>query len=139
MTAKIDIRLVPDMTPEDIMAKLRAHLDKRGFNDIQIVKNGGYNYVSSTPGDSALIQSMRRVYQGYGIDPIMMPRSAGSWPGSVFTGEPLKLPAGHFGLGYGQNSHAPDEWCLIESKNPKLFGMDAMVRSCVDVLFELGA
>jgi acetylornithine deacetylase/succinyl-diaminopimelate desuccinylase-like protein len=138
MTAKIDIRLVPDMTPEDIMAKLRAHLDKRGFSDIQIVKHGGYNYVSSTPGDAALIQSMRRVYQGYGIDPIMMPRSGGSWPGSVFTDPPLKLAAGHFGLGYGNGAHAPDEYCLIESKNPKLHGMDAMVRSCVDILFELG-
>ena len=31
MTAKLDMRLVPDMTPEDIMAKLAAHLAKRGF------------------------------------------------------------------------------------------------------------
>ena len=56
MTAKLDIRLVPDMTPEDIMAKLRAHLDKRGFSDIQIVKHGGFNYVSSTPANASLIQ-----------------------------------------------------------------------------------
>ena len=60
MTAKIDMRLVPDMTPEDIMAKLRAHLDKRGFGDIEIVKHGGFNYVSSTPADSKLIQVERR-------------------------------------------------------------------------------
>ena len=139
MTAKIDIRLVPDMTPEDIMTKLRAHLDKRGFSDIQIVKHGGFNYVSSTPAGSALIQSMRRVYQSYGIDPLMMPRSGGSWPGSVFTGEPLKLPAGHFGLGFGDRAHAPDEICLIKSTNPKLHGMNDMVRSQVDILFELGA
>ena len=52
MTAKIDMRLVPDMTPEDIVAKLRAHLDKRGFGDIEIVKNGGVNYVTSTPANS---------------------------------------------------------------------------------------
>jgi hypothetical protein len=81
---------------------------------------------------------MRRVYGAYGIDPLMMPRSGGSWPGSVFTGAPLKLPAGHFGLGFGDRAHAPDEYCLIESTNPKLHGMDEMVRSCVDVLFELG-
>ena len=31
MTAKLDMRLVPDMTPEDVMAKLKAHLDKRGY------------------------------------------------------------------------------------------------------------
>ena len=27
--------------------------------------------------------------------------SAGSWPGYVFTGDPLHLAAGHFGLGHG--------------------------------------
>jgi acetylornithine deacetylase/succinyl-diaminopimelate desuccinylase-like protein len=138
MTAKLDMRLVPDMTPEDVMSKLRAHLDKRGFDDVQIIKNGGFNYVSSTPANSKMIQAQRRVYQSYGIDAMLIPRSGGSWPGSVFTGEPLKLPAGHFGLGIGERAHAPDEYCLIESKNPKLHGMDDMVRSCVDYLFELG-
>ena len=37
MTAKLDIRLVPDMTPEDIIAKLKAHLAKRGFGDLELV------------------------------------------------------------------------------------------------------
>jgi acetylornithine deacetylase/succinyl-diaminopimelate desuccinylase-like protein len=138
MTAKMDMRLVPDMMAEDTFAKVRAHLDKRGFKDIEIVRNGGANEVSSTPADSLMIQAQRRVYQSYGIDPMLMPRSGGSWPGSVFTGPPLKMPAGHFGLGYGDGAHAPNEFCLIESTNPKLKGMDDFVRSCVDFLFEVG-
>jgi acetylornithine deacetylase/succinyl-diaminopimelate desuccinylase-like protein len=137
MTAKMDMRLVPDMTAEDTYAKVRAHLDRRGFKDIEIVRNGGANEVSSTPASSQMIQAQRRVYQAYGIDAMLMPRSGGSWPGSVFTGEPLKLPAGHFGLGYGDRAHAPDEFCLIESTNPKLHGMDDLVRSYVDFLFEV--
>jgi acetylornithine deacetylase/succinyl-diaminopimelate desuccinylase-like protein len=138
MTAKLDMRLVPDMTPEDVMAKLKAHLAKRGFGDIQIVKNGGFTDVSSTPVDSKIIQAQLGVYRTYGIDPMLIPRSGGSWPGSLFTGEPLKLPAGFFGLGFGDRAHAPDEYCLIESKNPKLHGMNDLVRSSVDFLFELG-
>ncbi|MGH8251381.1 MAG: M20/M25/M40 family metallo-hydrolase [Steroidobacteraceae bacterium] len=137
MTAKLDMRLVPDMTPEDIMTKLRAHLDKRGYRDIEIVKNGGFNYVSSTPADSKLIQAQQTVYKAYGIDPLMQPRSGGSWPGSVFTDAPLKLPAGHFGLGFGDRAHAPDEYCLIDSKNEKLHGMNDMIRSCVDYFYAL--
>jgi acetylornithine deacetylase/succinyl-diaminopimelate desuccinylase-like protein len=137
MTAKIDMRLVPDMTPEDIEPKLRAHLAKRGFGDIEIVKNGGFNYTTSTPANSKLIQAERRVYEGYGIDPMMLPRSGGSWPGSVFTGEPLKLPTGDFGLGFGERAHAPDEYCLIDSKNPKLHGWNDLVRSFVDLLYAL--
>jgi hypothetical protein len=55
----------------------------------------------------------------------------------VFTGEPLKLPAGHFGLGHGSGAHAPDEYYLIESTEPKVFGFDTAVRSFVDYLYEL--
>ena len=51
---------------------------------------------------------------------MIWPRSAGSWPGYVFTGAPLKLPAGHFGLGHGSGAHAPDEYYVIESANPKM-------------------
>lgn len=138
MTAKLDLRLVPDMTPEDIVAKLKAHLAKRGYDDLELVVNGGFNYVSSTPAGAKLIVAQRSVYQQYGIDPLMLPRSGGSWPGSVFTNAPLKLPAGHFGLGFGERAHAPDEYCLIDSKNDKLHGMNDMVRSCVDYLYELG-
>jgi acetylornithine deacetylase/succinyl-diaminopimelate desuccinylase-like protein len=126
------------MTPEDIEPKLRAHLQKRGFGDIEIVKNGGFNYTTSTPANSKLVLAERRVYGSYGIDPLILPRSGGSWPGSVFTGEPLKLPTGDFGLGCGERAHAPDEYCLITSTNPKLHGMDDLVRSFVDLLFELG-
>ena len=137
MTAKMDMRLVPDMTSADTFAKVRAHLDKRGFKDIEIVQNGGANEVSSTPADSLMIQAQRRVYQAYGIDPMLMPRTGGSWPGSVFTGEPLKLAAGHFGLGYGGGAHAPNEFCVIESANPKIHGSDDLVRSFVDFLYEV--
>jgi len=67
----------------------------------------------------------------------MWPRLAGSWPGYVFTGEPFRLPAGHFGLGHGGGAHAPNEYYVIESKNPKIEGMDGAVRSYVEYLYEL--
>jgi acetylornithine deacetylase/succinyl-diaminopimelate desuccinylase-like protein len=137
MTAKLDMRLVPDMTPEDIVPKLRAHLDKRGYKDIEIKINGGWNYTSTTPADSAMIKTQQAVYKTYGIDAMLLPRGGGSWPGSVFTAAPLNLPAGHFGLGVGERAHAPDEWCLIESTDPKLYGLNALVRSYVDFLFGL--
>jgi acetylornithine deacetylase/succinyl-diaminopimelate desuccinylase-like protein len=137
MSAKLDIRLVPDMTPEDIVAKLKAHLARRGFGDLELLINGGFNYTTTTRADSALIRAQQGVYREYGIDALLWPRRSGSWPGSVFTGEPLKLPAGHFGLGFGAHAHAPDEYQLIESKNEKLHGMTDMVRSYVDYLYAL--
>jgi acetylornithine deacetylase/succinyl-diaminopimelate desuccinylase-like protein len=69
----------------------------------------------------------------------MWPRLAGSWPGCVFTGEPLRLPAGHFGLGHGNGAHAPNEYYVIESKNPNFQGIDGAVKSYVEYLYELAA
>jgi acetylornithine deacetylase/succinyl-diaminopimelate desuccinylase-like protein len=136
--AKIDMRLVPDMTAAEALAALKAHLAKKGFGDIEVHMSGGYD-PTSTPADSVMIKVSTAVYRRNGIDPVILPRLAGSWPGYVFTGEPLRLPAGHFGLGHGSGAHAPDEYYVIESKNPKVQGMDGAVRSHVEFLYELAA
>jgi acetylornithine deacetylase/succinyl-diaminopimelate desuccinylase-like protein len=134
--AKLDCRLVPDMTAADSLAKLKAHLANHGFGDIEVNMTGGYD-PTSTPADSGIIRAAEAVYKRSGIDPIMFPRLAGSWPGYVFTGEPLRLAAGHFGLGHGSGAHAPNEYYVIESSNPKVQGMDGAVRSHVEYLYEL--
>src|SRR5712664_2323906 len=134
--AKIDLRLVPDMTAAEALAALKAHLAKKGFADIEVNMSGGYD-PTSTPADAALIRAEAAVYRRGGIDPVVFPRNAGSWPGYVFTGDPLRLPAGHFGLGHGRGAHAPDEYYVIESKNPKIQGIDGATRSYVEFLFEL--
>jgi acetylornithine deacetylase/succinyl-diaminopimelate desuccinylase-like protein len=134
--AKLDLRLVPDMTFDDAVAKIKAHLAKRGFGDIEVNASGGYD-PTTTAADARLIQAQIKVYRDSGIDPIMWPRRGGSWPGYVFTGGPISLPAGHFGLGHGLRAHAPDEYFLIDSKNPLLQGLDGAVRSYVDYLYAL--
>src|SRR6184192_1725707 len=134
--AKLDLRLVPDMTAAEAFTALKAHLAKRGFGDVEVNMTGGYD-PNSTAADAALIRAQTAVYRRGGIDPVVLPRNAGSWPGYVFTGDPLRLPAGHFGLGHGSGAHAPDEYYVVDSKNPKVQGMAGAVRSYVDYLFEL--
>ena len=53
------------------------------------------------------------------------------------TGDPLRLAAGHFGLGHGNGAHAPNEYYVVESTNAKVQGMDGVVRSFVEYLYEL--
>jgi acetylornithine deacetylase/succinyl-diaminopimelate desuccinylase-like protein len=134
--AKLDLRLVPDMVAEEALAALKRHLAKRGFADIEIRMTGGYD-PTSTPGDSRLIQAQMAVCRRHGIEPLLWPRNAGSWPGFVFTGPPLRLPAGHFGLGHGGGAHAPDEYYVIESADPKIEGLDGATLSFAEYLFEL--
>ncbi|MGE5346602.1 MAG: peptidase dimerization domain-containing protein, partial [Acidithiobacillales bacterium] len=134
--AKLDLRLVPDMTYAGALAALEAHLRKHGFGDIEVKATGGYD-PTSTPADAAIIRAETAVYRRAGYDPILWPRNAGSYPGCVFTGPPLKLPITHFGLGHGSGAHAPNEYFVVDSLNPKVKGFDGTVRAFVDYLHEL--
>ena len=134
--AKLDLRLVPDMTYDGAVAALKAHLAKRGFGDIEVNPSGGYD-PTSTAADAPVIRAEMAVYKRAGLDPVLQPRNAGSYPGYVFTNPPLSLPAAHFGLGHGSGAHAPDEYFVIEPSNPKVAGWDRAVRSFVDYLYEL--
>jgi len=135
--AKLDLRLVPGMTADGALAALVAHLDRHGFGDIEVNMSGGYD-PTSTPANAEVIQAQIAVLNAEGIDPILLPRSAGSYPGYIFTGAPLNLGAGHFGLGHGSGAHAPDEYFVIESSNPNIEGWDGAVMSYVRYLYELG-
>lgn len=135
-TAKIDMRLVPDMTHKGTVELIKAHLKKKGFGDIEVNVSGGYDPTETDP-DSKLIKAMTAAYKGMGVDPILWPRLAGSWPGVTFTGAPLKMAAGQYGLGYGNGAHAPDEFWLIDSSNPKVQGMDGAVKSFIELFYQL--
>src|SRR5437870_8166155 len=54
-TAKIDMRLVPDMTAAEALAALKAHLAKKGFGDIEVHMTGGYD-PTSTSADATIIR-----------------------------------------------------------------------------------
>ena len=136
--AKVEMRLVPDMTREDSVAKLQAHLAKRGFRDVEVNVTGGYG-PTQTAEDSALIRAQQTVLTRAGVAHSLNVRSAGSWPGVVFTGDPLRLPAGQFGIGTGAGAHAPDEYFVIESSNPKVAGLAEQTMAYADLLYEIAA
>jgi acetylornithine deacetylase/succinyl-diaminopimelate desuccinylase-like protein len=134
--AKMDLRLVPDMTAAGTLALLKAHLKSKGFGDIEVNMTGGYD-PTETPADSKLVKAMTATYRKAGIEPLLWPRLAGSWPGATFTAAPLKLAAGQFGLGHGGGAHAPNEYWIVESSNPKVAGMDGAARSFVELFYGL--
>lgn len=134
--AKLECRLVPNQTFKEAEAKLRAHLIKRGFGDIEVNVSGGYD-PTETAEDSRLIRAEKAVYARMGADVAISPRSPGSWPGSVFTQPPVAIPAGQFGPGYGSGAHAPNEFFVIESTNAKVLGMVDSMVAYADMLYEM--
>ena len=88
--AKLDLRLVPNMTVADALPKLRAHLASRGFGDIEVNMSGGYD-PTETAEDSPVMRAQQAVFTRANVIHSLYPRSAGSWPGFVFTGAPLRV------------------------------------------------
>jgi len=98
--------------------------------------SGGYD-PTETAEDSRIIRAQQALFTRHEIPYSLFPRNAGSWPGFVFTGPPLRKPAGQFGLGHGSGAHAPDEYMIIESNTPRVAGLREATMGYVDFLQEL--
>ena len=112
--AKIDMRLVPDQRPEEVLAQLRSHLDSGGFGDIEIVEHGRL-MPSRTPVDHPYIKMVAGAAKdATGEEPVIFPSMGGSGPDYLFTGV-LGLPSVWLPLSpHDSNNHAPNENILLE-------------------------
>ncbi len=109
--ARLDFRLVPDLTPELIAKLLREHLDLRGFNDIEIIEIACAPLAKSTSRSTvarAMIDSAEEIY---GVPALVYPMDPSSGPvGAVCGISTPPTPVASFGTSYaGSSPHGPDE------------------------------
>ena len=108
-SAKVDFRLVPDQTPEQVLKALRQHLDAEGFPDVQINFLGGESPDRTDPDDPFLALVVETARPVYGKPMQVVPMVGGSGPNHIFS-HYLKVPIATAGLGYpGTQAHAPNE------------------------------
>lgn len=115
--AKMDFRLVPDQDPEDILGKLRAHLEAEGFTDVEVTNLGGAEPVA-TPIEHPLVQRILGVCKTFTEQrPAVRPISGGTLP---FLGD-LRRYVGVPGLSapgnpsyWASGAHAPNEHIRLE-------------------------
>jgi acetylornithine deacetylase/succinyl-diaminopimelate desuccinylase-like protein len=108
-SAKVDFRLVPNQMPEDVLIKLRAHLDRQGFSDIQIADLGGEPAARTDPDDPFIKIVVETARDVYGMPMEMVPMTGGSGPNYAFVHD-LGLPVATAGMGYPDTrAHAPNE------------------------------
>ncbi|MEW5988844.1 MAG: M20/M25/M40 family metallo-hydrolase, partial [Chloroflexota bacterium] len=89
--AKVDFRLVPDQTPEEVLAKLRTHLDAQGFEDVAITYLGGTRPARTDPDHPFVELAIATATRVYGRPPVIYPLVGGSGPNHPFI-HVLKLP-----------------------------------------------
>lgn len=111
-SAKVDFRLVPDLTPELVLELLRAHLDRRGFQDIEITDLNGVRPARS-PLDAPFVKLCAEVARvTYGAEPVIYPTSPGSGPLDSLCRD---VPTVMAGVSHANaHTHAPNENIFLE-------------------------
>ncbi len=133
MTVKMDVRLVPNMTTEEVLPMIRDHLDQHGFKEVRVnILEAGYGWCRTShrsPAAKAILESYRQM----GKEPEIWPTIAGSAPFSMFNQAPLNLPVVLGGLGHGALPHSPNEYIVIDEGGPT-GGLASMEKSYVTIL-----
>ncbi len=130
--AKITCRLVPHQDPDEIVAKLKAHVEKHKPTGVQITISEfdkGAPYI--TPFDHPVIQAAGHAYEKvYGV-PTAYTRGGGSIPIVASFDQILQLPVVLMGFGLtSENFHAPNEHFHLEN-------FDKGLRVLGDYLYEI--
>ncbi|QOG21812.1 M20/M25/M40 family metallo-hydrolase [Bradyrhizobium sp. SEMIA] len=129
---KCDARLVDRQTPDDVLAKIEAHV-KRHAPEVELVRLEGM-LPSKTPLDSPFSERVQRaVRTAHGVEPLIYPSLGGSLPDYVFT----KILGTHsFIVPYAnadEANHAPNENikidCFIKGIRTGAALLDEMGRS----------
>ena len=107
--AKMEVRLVPGLEPQDVLDKIRQQLDKNGYPAVELAYTLGemsYRSDMSAPSILNLIELAKDYYQE-GIS--VLPTSAGTGPMHTVY-EALEVPMAAFGLGNANSrDHGGDE------------------------------
>jgi acetylornithine deacetylase/succinyl-diaminopimelate desuccinylase-like protein len=113
-SAKVDFRLVPEQRPDDILKKLRKHLDAEGFKDVEIKFLGGEAAARTDPDDPFIKLVMDAAKDVFEMPMELVPMVGGSGPSYPFVHD-LGLPVATAGLGYPDTrAHAPNENIRID-------------------------
>jgi acetylornithine deacetylase/succinyl-diaminopimelate desuccinylase-like protein len=112
--AKLDFRLVPNLTPDLVHDLLKQHLARRGFEDIEIIPLAGEHAAVSSPSSGVVQAAIQAARAVYGAEPVIYPRMAGSGPMYPLS-DMLGIPAVLAGITHqGSRAHAPNEHIRLE-------------------------
>lgn len=125
--AKMHVRLVPHMEPDEVREKILAHLARVGCADFAVDFEEGYPWAKMSPS-APITLAMIQTIRSFGLEPEVWPNIAGSAPFYLFS-RALDQPFTMGGLGHGGRAHSPNEFATVE-------GMRLFEKSVVRFLYE---
>jgi acetylornithine deacetylase/succinyl-diaminopimelate desuccinylase-like protein len=133
-TATIDMRLVVDMSPEEILNYLRKHLDKHGFNDIEMDVFASFSH-SITDIEERPVQAMIQTLKNWNVNSLIWPIQGGGGPWTVIPNA-FNVPCVRGGSIGGGVSRPVDEFIVIEG-NRNISGLIESEKYMVDLVLNL--
>ena len=128
-TAKLEARLVPNMSPDITLQRIADHLTAEGFADITVTKTlglAGYRSDMSDPEIQRVISVAKAYYQ---VAPVVMPTSPGTGPMATIYAA-LQAPIASLGVGYANNlDHAPNEHIRLVDYDQHIDVVKALIKS----------
>jgi acetylornithine deacetylase/succinyl-diaminopimelate desuccinylase-like protein len=124
--ARLDFRLVPDLTSEIVLGLLSEHLKIRGFNDVEIVELASSPFAKSSVNSTVARAAIEAAQEVYNAPPVVYPLDPSSGPvGAVCGVNTPATPVVSFGTSHaGSNPHGPDENIRLDDfiQSIKYFG-----------------
>ncbi|MDP8920251.1 MAG: M20/M25/M40 family metallo-hydrolase [Pseudomonadota bacterium] len=114
-SVKIDFRLVPDQDPQTIVSLVRAHLDRHGFHDIELIVHDANVKPVRSSTDHWFVQEAKQLLERhFGKPSIVQPSSPASGTVHPFVEQ---LGAQIVGIGlthHGAMLHSPNENIIVD-------------------------
>lgn len=111
---KLDLRLVPDQRNEHILELLRRHLDRHGFDDIEVIDLDGEDPARTDPDHPLVNAVVRAAHAVYTQPPQLLPTMSGTGP-MYHLCERWGIAAVGAGVGNANSrNHAPNENIRVE-------------------------
>jgi acetylornithine deacetylase/succinyl-diaminopimelate desuccinylase-like protein len=137
IVSKHNFRYVPNMDGMDIVDKLRTHLDKHGYQDVEINVVGDVPWAKMTY-DNDLAYAVSDMWRAFGREPdFAIPHESilgGYWPAYLFAGDVLDIPIAGGNASAGGNSHAANEFYVIEGAG-RTYGIAGAEKSVATAIF----
>jgi acetylornithine deacetylase/succinyl-diaminopimelate desuccinylase-like protein len=112
---KIDFRLVPEQDPVRIGACVRAHLDRHGFSDIELIAREGTRPYRGRMDDPVVRAAQAAAEETFGKPALLIPSSGGTSPMWQVCGK-RSLANVTLGMGHpNSGAHAPNENILLDN------------------------
>ncbi len=131
--ARLHVRFGPNMSSEELLQKIRKHLYKLGFREIEVHCTTARNEWSRSPISEDIVQALIRTAEIHGVKYVIWPSSAATDAFYLFNRPPLSKPMVCGALGHGGRSHVVDEYITVEGCGAAIKGAVTFVHEYANI------